>query len=112
MGNRGDTIDLVPGTLDMLILKVLVRGPDHGYGIAQRIRLLSEGILQVGEGSLYPALQRLLVEGWTVAEWGVSENKRRARYYRLTVAGRKQLDLETQEFARAMGAIARVLQSA
>ncbi len=96
----------------MLILKVLASGPDHGYGIAQRIRLLSQGVLQVGEGSLYPALQRLLLDGWTVGEWGVSENKRRARYYRLTPAGRKQLDTETQEFARAMAAIARVLQSA
>ncbi len=105
-------VDLLPGTLDMLILKVLVRGPMHGYGVAQRIRLVSEGVLEVGEGSLYPALQRLMVQGWAQAEWGVSENKRRARYYQLTPAGRRQLDLETQEFARATGAIARVLQSA
>ncbi|HVX65906.1 MAG TPA: PadR family transcriptional regulator [Bryobacteraceae bacterium] len=111
MGTFGNPVDLLPGTLDMLILKTLLRGPMHGYGIAQHIRLVSEGVLEVGEGSLYPGLQRLLVEGWAVAEWGVSDNKRRARYYRLTAAGRKQLDKETQEFTRAVGAIARVLQS-
>jgi PadR family transcriptional regulator, regulatory protein PadR len=111
MGVSGSAVDLVPGTLDMLILKTLVRGSMHGYGIAQHIRLVSDGVLNVGEGSLYPALQRLLVEGWALADWGISENKRRARYYRLTPAGRKQLEKETQEFTRAIGAIARVLQS-
>lgn len=112
MGIRTDNPELLPGTLDMLILKTLAQGSMHGYGIAQWIGEASESVLQVGEGSLYPALQRLLVHGWVEAEWGVSENKRRARYYQLTEAGRKQLGLETQNFARIIGAIARVLQSA
>jgi DNA-binding PadR family transcriptional regulator len=76
MGIQSDAVELVPGTLDMLILKTLANGPMHGYGIAQRIRLVSEGVLEVGEGSLYPALQRLLVEGWTVAEWAITEKSR------------------------------------
>jgi PadR family transcriptional regulator, regulatory protein PadR len=112
MGTRGKSGDLVPGTLDMLILKILQRGPMHGYGIAQQIRLLSEGVLEVGEGSLYPALQRLLLKNWALSEWGITENKRRARYYRLTPEGRRQMERETQEFARSIGAIARVMQSA
>jgi len=112
MGAKDSNSELVPGTLDMLILKTLARGPMHGYGIAQRIQQTSEDVLQVGEGSLYPALQRLLVNGWTNAEWGVSENNRRARYYRLTPAGRKQLGVEAQNFERVIGAISRVMQQA
>ncbi len=112
MGAKEGNTDLVPGTLDMLILKTLSRGPMHGYGIAQFIEQVSEGVLAVGEGSLYPALQRVLVNGWAVAEWGISENNRRARYYHLTSSGKRQLEQETQQFARVIGAIARVMQSA
>lgn len=112
MGRIDQNTDLVPGTLDMLILKTLTRGPMHGYGVAQRIQQVSGDVLDVGEGSLYPALQRLLVNGWVSAEWGVSENNRRARYYRLTAAGRKQLVVETESFARVIGAITRVMQEA
>ena len=103
--------DLLPGTLDMLILRTLTRGALHGYGIADRLRLVSADVLQVGESSLYPALQRLLVNGWVTAEWGASENNRRARYYTLTSAGRKQLAAERAEFDRMVGAIQRVLMS-
>jgi transcriptional regulator len=84
----------------------------HGYGIAQRLKQVSEDVLQVGESSLYPALQRLLINGWVVAEWGASENNRRARYYILTAAGRKQLASERAEFNRVVGAIQRVLEMA
>jgi len=105
--------EIPPGTLYMLILKTLVRlGPLHGYGIAQYIQQTSDDVLQVEEGSLYPALQRMLVKGWVVAEWAQSENNRRARYYRLTPAGRKQLDLELSEFDRVVRAITRVIQPA
>jgi PadR family transcriptional regulator, regulatory protein PadR len=105
--------EIPPGTLYMLILKTLARlGPMHGYGIAQQIEALSSEIFQVEEGSLYPALQRMLVKGWVVADWGHSENNRRARYYRLTPAGRKQLDAELSEFDKVMGAIRRVIQPA
>jgi|SRR6185436_4476803 len=104
--------ELLPGTLDMLILKTLARGPEHGYGIAQRLRQLSEEVLQVEEGSLYPALQRLQLQGWIVSEWGQSENNRRARFYRLTPSGRKQLAREVSGFERAMQAIVRVLREA
>lgn len=97
----------------MLILKTLVRlGPMHGYGIAQHIQQMSHDVLQVEEGSLYPALQRMLIKGWVVAEWGQSENNRRARYYRLTPAGRKQLGMEIAEFEKVMGAIGGVMQPA
>lgn len=97
----------------MLILRSLARlGPMHGYGIAQHIQQLSDDILQVEEGSLYPALQRMLIKGWVVADWGQSENNRRARYYRLTPAGKKQLAVETAEFERVMSAIGRVMQPA
>ena len=96
----------------MLILKTLAsRGALHGYGIAQHIQQLSEDVLQVEEGSLYPALQRMLVKGWVVAEWSQSENNRRARYYKLTPAGRKQLTHELREFGQVMGAIARVIEA-
>lgn len=105
-------IDLLPGTLGLLILRTLVRGPDHGYGIAQRVKEVSREVLQVGESSLYPALQRLLLDGYVKAEWGVSENNRRARYYTLTLAGRKQLAAEREEFERIVIAIQAVLQFA
>jgi transcriptional regulator len=102
--------EFLPGTLDMLILRTLSVGPLHGYGIAQFIRNKSQDVLQVGEGSLYPALQRLRVQGYITAEWGESENKRRARYYRLTRKGHKQLEREVVSFNRVMDAIARVMQ--
>jgi len=105
--------EIPPGTLYMLILKSLARlGPMHGYGIAQHIGEMSEDVLHVEEGSLYPALQRMLIKGWVKAEWGQSDNNRRARYYRLTPAGRKQLGVEIQEFERVMLAITRVIQPA
>jgi PadR family transcriptional regulator PadR len=104
--------DLLPGTLDMIVLRVLARGPRHGYGIAQRVREISEDVLQVGESSLYPALQRLLLNDYVRAEWGPSENNRRARFYTLTPAGRKHLGAERAEFDRLIGAIQRVLQEA
>ena len=104
--------DLLPGTLDLLILQALTRGPMHGYAIAEYLRSVSDDVLQVGESSLYPALQRLLLNGWVKAEWGASENNRRARYYTLTAAGRKQLRVERQEFDRLIGAIQKVLQTA
>ena len=90
--------ELLPGTLEMLILQTLTRGHMHGYGIAQNIKLMSESVLQIEEGSLYPALQRLLVKGYIEANWGKSENNRRARYYRLTSDGRKQLAQEISSF--------------
>ena len=111
MGSKKANSELLPGTLDLLILKTLVRGPMHGYGIAQFIQQTSEDVLQVGEGSLYPALQRLLVNGWVVAEWGASENNRRARYYQLTSAGRKQLAAERRDFARSIAAIQKILET-
>jgi transcriptional regulator len=105
--------EIPPGTLYMLILKTLARlGPMHGYGIAEHIYETSEDILQVEEGSLYPALQRMLVKGWVMAEWGQSENNRRARFYRLTPSGKKQLEIEISEFETVMRAITRVIQPA
>jgi PadR family transcriptional regulator, regulatory protein PadR len=112
MGARDNRTGIPPGTLDMLILKSLARGPMHGYGIAEHIHYMSEDVLEVEEGSLYPALQRLLIQGWASAEWGQSENNRRARFYRLTAAGRKQLDHELSEFERVMRAITRVIRTA
>src|SRR5215204_2569397 len=90
--------DLLPETLDLLILRALVAGPLHGYAIADRLKIVSQDVLQVGESSLYPALQRLLLNGWVKAAWGVSENNRRARFYTITAAGRKRLAAERQEF--------------
>jgi PadR family transcriptional regulator, regulatory protein PadR len=110
MGRTNTPPDLLPGTLDLLILRTLVAGPKHGYGIAERLRQVSEDVLHVGESSLYPALQRLLLNGWVKAEWGASENNRRARYYTITAAGRKQLGSEREEFERLVTAIQRVLQ--
>lgn len=104
--------ELLPGTLEMLILKTLTRGPQHGYGIAQHIQQTSEDVLQVEEGSLYPALQRLEVKGWVAAEWGVSPTGRRARNYKITAAGRKQLGLEASNFERLITGIARVMGTA
>ena len=101
--------DLLPGTLDLLILKAVLRGPMHGYGIAQHLKQVSGQVLEVGESSLYPALQRLLLDGHLKAEWGLSENNRRARYYTLTPSGRKQLAAERAEFDRIVLAIQRVL---
>ena len=103
--------EIPPGTLYMLILRTLFRlGPMHGYGIAQHIQRTSDDVLQVEEGSLYPALQRMLVKGWVVAEWKQSDNNRRARYYSLTPKGRKQLDAEIQGFQRVTTAITRVIE--
>lgn len=104
--------DVLPGTLQMLILKTLTRGPLHGYAIAQQIKLTSDDVLQVEEGSLYPALQRMLLKGWVTAEWVPAGPKRRARVYRLTGAGRKQLAEEVSEFTRVMEATFRVIQPA
>ncbi len=104
--------ELLPGTLDLLILKALVHGTMHGYGIAQRLKEVSDDVLQVGESSLYPALQRLLLNGWVEAEWGTSQNNRRARFYHLTPLGRKQLGVERQEFQRMITAIQKVLETA
>ena len=101
--------DLLPGTLDLLILKTLTRGEMHGYAIAQHLKTASAEVLQVGESSLYPALQRLLLNGWVKAEWGASENNRRARYYTLTAAGRRRLAEEREEFDRLVFAIQQVL---
>jgi PadR family transcriptional regulator, regulatory protein PadR len=112
MGLTNQPPDLLPGTLDLLILRTLVAGPLHGYGIADRLRVVSQEVLVVGESSLYPALQRLLLNGWGKAEWGASENNRRARFYTLTGAGRKRLNAEREEFERLVGAIQRVLYTA
>lgn len=115
MGKEDDRprTELLPGTLYLLILKTLARlGPMHGYGIAQFIQETTEDTLQVEEGSLYPALQRMLIRGWVAAEWGQSENNRRARYYRLTPAGRRQLGVEVSEFEKVVQAIHRVIQPA
>lgn len=102
-------LDLLPGTLDLLILKALAAGKMHGYGIAQMLKSTSDDVLEVGESSLYPALQRLLLNGSVAGEWGSSENNRRARYYTLTPLGRKQLAAERADFERMITAIQRVL---
>lgn len=107
MGN-----DLLPGTLDMLILRSLTREARHGYGIAQHLKKISGDVLDVGESSLYPALQRLLLNGWVQAAWGASENNRRARFYKLTAAGRKQLASENKDFSRMILAIQKVMSCA
>ena len=103
--------EFLPGTLGMLILKTLSLGPLHGYGIAQHIQQVSDTVLSVEEGSLYPALQRLLVQGLVKAEWRQSETKRRARYYALTPAGKKQLGIQVSQFEELVAAIGRVLQA-
>lgn len=111
MGVTNQPPDLLPGTLDLLILRTLQSGASHGYGIAQHIRTASEDVLQVGESSLYPALQRLLLNGWVKAEWGVSDNNRRARFYEITAAGRKRLAAERDEFDQLILAIHKVLNA-
>jgi transcriptional regulator len=105
-------VELLPGTLDLLILRTLAGGSNHGYGIAQRVRDVSKDVFQVGESSLYPALQRLTLNGYVKAEWGTSENNRRARFYTLTAAGRKQLASEEKEFDRIVVAMRLVLDFA
>jgi PadR family transcriptional regulator PadR len=109
---RPISAELLPGTLDLLVLRTLVRGPNHGYGIAQRLGELSQNVFHVGESSLYPALQRLTLDGYIKPAWGVSENNRRARFYTLTAAGRKQLAAEREEFERVMAAMRMVLDFA
>jgi PadR family transcriptional regulator, regulatory protein PadR len=104
--------DLLQGTLDLLILKVVALGPVHGYGIAQRIRQISQDVLQVQQGSLYPALHRLEKRGWIAADWGESENGRQARFYRLSAKGRKQLAEEEQSWNRLSKAVGLILQTA
>jgi len=107
-----ERLELLQGTLDLLILRTLRWGPMHGHGIAKFIERTSADVLRIDHGSLYPALQRLLQEGWVAAEWGTSDNNRRARYYRLTPSGRKQLTAETSKWERLAQAIARVLRPA
>ena len=105
--------ELLPGTLHLLILRTLARGERmHGYEIARSIQQISQDVLQVEEGSLYPALQRMLIKGWVKAEWGATAENRRARYYRLTAAGKKQLEVEKTQFERVVQAIGRVIQTA
>src|SRR5262245_53097418 len=101
-----------PGTLVMIVLRVLQSGPLHGYAIAQRIHALTSDALQIEEGSLYPALQRILVKGWATADWGVSETNRRVRFYRLTAAGRRQLESEMDGYEKVNAAIRTILRSA
>src|ERR1043165_6718515 len=114
MGLRKPTntdADFLPGTLEMLILKTLSRGANHGFGIAQHIQEVSGDALRIGEGSLYPALQRLLLNEFVTAEWGVTENNRRARYYKITPEGRKQLESEQRSFEFLLAGIARVMEA-
>jgi len=110
--NQPSHLDLLQGTLDLLILRTLQAEPMHGWAISERIQQISRDVLQVNQGSLYPALHRLEHQGWIKAEWGVSELGRRARFYRLTAAGRKQLERETEDWARLTAAIGRVLEMA
>jgi len=109
---RDSKLDLLQGTLDLLILRTLQTGPRHGWAISERIQQISLDVLRVNQGSLYPALHRLEQQGWIEAEWGISELGRRARFYRLTAAGRKQLDREAANWARLAGAIGRVMEMA
>jgi len=109
---RQSKLDLLQGTLDLLILRTLQTEPRHGWAISERIQQISRDVLQVNQGSLYPALHRLERQGWIKAQTGVSELGRRARFYRLTPAGRKQLEVETSDWARLAGAIGRVLEEA
>jgi transcriptional regulator len=108
---ENDDADFLPGTLEMLILKTLSRGPNHGFGIAQHIRLVSKDALRIGEGSLYPALQKLLLNDFVEAEWGVTENNRRARFYRITAGGVAKLEEEKRSFAFLLAGIARVMEA-
>jgi PadR family transcriptional regulator PadR len=106
-----ETKPLLPGTLDLLLLKALSLQPMHGYGIALRLRQISGDVFQIEEGTLYPALQRLLARGWVAGEWKQTENNRRAHFYKLTPAGRKQLQKERAEFEKVLGAIVRVMDA-
>ena len=110
MGVTNTPPDLLRGTVDLLILRTLAQAPLHGYAIAQRLRVVSQDVLHVGESSLYPSLQRLLIQGWVKASWGTSENNRKARYYTITAAGKKHLAVERVEFERMLGAMARVME--
>jgi PadR family transcriptional regulator PadR len=103
--------DLLQGTLDMLILKTLALGPNHGWGISLRIQQVSKDVLQVNQGSLYPALHRLELQGWIAAEWGMSENNRQAKFYRLTRSGHRQLEAEAAQWERVTGAVALVMRA-
>jgi PadR family transcriptional regulator, regulatory protein PadR len=109
MGTEKPKSDLLPGTLDMMVLKILTRGRLHGYAIAQLIQQLSDDLLRVEEGSLYPALQRLELNGWIEGEWGLSANNRRARFYELTSDGRKHLNAEAARYRQVTGAVARIM---
>ena len=111
MGVTNETHDLLPGTMELLVLRTLAHGSKHGYGIAQHLRITSQDVLQVGESSLYPALQRLLLNGWVKSQWGLSDNNRRARYYTLTSAGRRRLAAERKGFDQLFNAIQRVLEA-
>jgi transcriptional regulator len=104
--------DRLQGTLDLLVLRTLMREPMHGWGISQRIQVLSRDLLQVNQGSLYPALHRLEERGWIAAEWGTSENNRRAKYYRLTAVGRRQLERETTSWQEFVAAVTTILHTA
>lgn len=108
----GEQTDLLQGTLALLILKTLALKSMHGWGIAQRVQQISRDVLQVQQGSLYPALHRLEHQGWIAAAWGTSENNRRAKFYRLTAAGRKQLERETEDWTRLSAAVAQILRTA
>jgi transcriptional regulator len=111
MGLTNTPSDLLPGTLELLLLKALEDGPKHGYGMVEHLRRTSQDALHVGESALYPALQRLLLQGWAKASWGTSEQNRRARYYTLTAKGRRRLHAETAEFDRMVGLVQRVLKA-
>lgn len=111
-GMTEERIDLPQGTLDLLILRTLALGPDHGWAISERIHQVSSKVLQVQQGSLYPALHRLERRGWIKAHWGASENNRRAKYYELTKSGRKQLETEQSEWRKLAAAVAQVLETA
>ena len=112
MGSKQATSSgVLQGTLDMLVLRALVRGPSHGYDVAEFILARSGDVLRVEEGALYPALHRLELRGWIEGEWGVSTNNRRAKFYKLTAAGRKQLAVESSNWARVSGAVARVMEA-
>ncbi|HKG23934.1 MAG TPA: PadR family transcriptional regulator [Blastocatellia bacterium] len=108
---KSTKMDLLQGTLDLLVLKTLQTGPTHGWDIAQRIQQVSQDILRIGQGSLYPALYRLEAQGWIKSEWDTSENNRRAKYYKLTAAGRRQLAAETEAWERFSGAVAMILKT-
>ena len=107
-----ENVDLLQGTLDVLVLKTLAGGPMHGWGIAQRIGLLSQEVLRVNQGSLYPALHRLERRGWIKARWGTSENNRRAKFYELTKAGRRQLEIEQDAWLKLTAAVSQILETA